>query len=560
MDNLPIELIHHIFRHIALEDLVTCRLVCRKFKYVVEERKVSELIVTKYVCPWFYSNKEADLNCVIKLDKILFVSAELKLHQNLRRLRIEFKGSKLALNFVNSLQQLEELDISYHSDIDRHCRLVLPNLRVLSAHCLHFEQTMTFELKSPKLEAIRCAQLEDVRFENPLTVKHYEGDYYDDSIQMFKNLQSMHCNYAYDYFDRDVLTNFGDLKELRLYWTGLGFDRQRSSDDAYVLNLVEYIMKQKLVLRRTDFRLYLQGVEIRNKNLLVDKTYLNELDFQMRNYELLDRVPSSIPLQIDYAALVKLKSEIPADFFMKYTSIQIVKAKEKVANGDQLISFLKTTACTLEYLSLKNTKLTQEHYNQLPQLAELNGLKINEETELDYAFVLQMKALRTLKIKKQFAGAFALATKKFKRSPVFDDFEWKLADDCVLVSRSRTDRSRFSVMWFCKRDEKTNFKIKLNRELITSHELAATYHGRICQEGVITRQRKAMLSEQSKSPAVDEQFEYFSEDSADYSTVHSREYFFTDSSDLSESGFLSLSDPPSPSKSDSSNLSESDSD
>lgn len=552
MDNLPIELIHHIFRHLSVDDLITCRQVCRKFKFVVEERKVPELITCDRLYPWFFNNKPANLSTLVRLDRVLFISDELKLPENLRRLRVEFKGSKLVLEWINSLQQLEVLELLYRSEIYRRPIVELPNLRVLSAQNSGYQNTMCLQFKSPKLEKLHCAELDDIRIDDPLTVKQYVGEYYDESVRKFKNLESLHYQFVDD-FDRDVLTHFTQLKELRLHWSDLEFDRQNQAD-VFVMDLAGHLMKQKLVQRRPDFRLYIQGVEIRDKNLFVDNIFENELDFQLRNYEQLDRVPCCVPLHIDYATVMKLKPEIPVDFFLKFACIQTVKVKQPVANGDQLIGFLKSAAGTLEALTLKNSQLTQEQINQLPHLTALIQLKIDEATELDYSFIMRMKALDTLKIKQPFAGAFALAMKKFKRSPTFEDFEWKLDEGWILVNRSRSDRTLFSLMWFHKQDSQTSFAIKLDRELITCDELAAIYQNQICKEGVITRRRSAMLSKPNEESGYisDERSQH-----SDYSDVSvSDESGLFDESELSEES--ELSDESSESESESSSESEED--
>lgn len=77
-----------------------------------------------------------------------------------------------------------------------------------------------------------------------------------------------------------------------LYWTDLEFDRANPAD-AFVMDMAAHLLKQKLVQRRLEFRFYIQGVEIRDKNLFVDNTFDNERDFQLRNYEQLDQVASA---------------------------------------------------------------------------------------------------------------------------------------------------------------------------------------------------------------------------------------------------------------------------
>lgn len=489
-------MIHHIFRRIGIDDLINCRLVCKKFKFVVEQKKVDELILTNEKHDWFYSKKTVNPYCVVPFGKVLFAGWIFKFEQNLKRLRIEFKGANFALYFINSLLRLEELDIWFHLNHGLFT-FVLPNLlvlRVLEASGDDLYLPMTLAFKTPKLEAIQCADLACLQIEDPLTVRYYQGQIYDEEIEKFKNLEYLCLDNA-DYIDRNVLTTFSSLKELRLYWSCLGYD-WNCEDDADAMNVVADILKQKLVLRRIDFRLYLQGVEIRDKNLFIDNTYLNDQDFQLQNYALFDQACTFCDdPAVDYCALLKLKSEIPGDFFTKFPHITKVKAKESIADGDQLIWFLKNVGDQLSSLHLKNTTLSQAFYDQLPQLTNLGTLKISEETEINYKFALKMKKLNSLVIKRESPDVFAFAMQMFKRSPALSYFRWKIAEDYVVVTRSHSDPKLFSLLWFNKQ---MGFQIKLNRERISSHELATNYYSLIAKSGVTTRKRHAVQSEQSK--------------------------------------------------------------
>lgn len=446
--------------------------------------------------PWFYSKRPVNPNFRISFDKILPVSSILRLQQNLKRLRIEFQGTRPVLDFINSLQELEELDITFDCGQGLYT-FVSPKLRVLKAFATSLfhrmnEPKMILEFKSSKLEAICCEALNHLLIENPLEVKYYEGEDYDeDEIGQFENLECLRLDFV-EYIDPDILSRFASLKELRMNWANFGYNPS-FPNDALAMNTVEQILKKKLVLRRIDFRLYLQGVEIKDKNLFVDNTYLNDQDFRLRNYQLLDQAFSyTDELAVDYCGLVQLKSAIPPDFFTKFPRINKIKVKENVANGDQLIWFLKNAGDCFESLHLKNTALSQAHYNRLPELTSLRYLKINEEeTAISYKFILKMKNLRTFTAKQEFPDAFSLAMRMFKRSKVIGTFEWQVAGDGVRVGRARGSsdrRKHFSLLWFNQQSGPLSFHIKLQLESITVHELACIY-SQINKTGVATRKR-----------------------------------------------------------------------
>ena len=503
MENLPVEMIHHIFRYIQLADLITARLVCRKFKFVVEQKKIDELILDKKTHDWFYSKKPINPNYVISMGPILFVSPTFRLEQNVRRLRTEFTGTYYAARFINGLQQLEQLEILFYNGHGVY-GFKLPKLRILKAETYENpdRSKMRLAFEASNLEAIYCLLPEMLRIENPTTVKYYEAGACNEKIEIFRNLEFLKLS---DYIDRNMLTSFGSLKELRITWNCLAYDWNHPTD-AYVMNTVAHLMKQRLVQRRTDFRLYLQGVEIRDKNLFIDNTYLNDQDFQMRNYALLDQAPSPGVVPLDYSSLLKLKNEIPADFFSKFPNIAVVKVTKNTANGDQLIQFLKNIGDRLQKLYLRNTGLSQAHYNQLAQL-KLQILKIDEKRDLSYKFVLQMKELSVLQIRQEFPDAVVLAMKKLKRTKNHCHIQWKVPDGHVLVNRSFANPKLFSLMWFDLDDpdesdefdhdlggNMASFKMNKNLELITGRELAAFYHSHICKTGVITRQTLALKS------------------------------------------------------------------
>lgn len=484
MDSLPVELIFHIFRYISINDLINCRQVCKKFKNVCEEKKIDQLIIDEATnCETIQfqdSNKLTTINNnIIEFSKILPHKSTFKLDQNLIRLEIVyFEGSEFELNFLNSLLKLEELLI--RSCEEGQYMISLPNLRIFDAN-IYDHDGYRFYLNTPKLQSINCFLLELIEIENPLAIKKLKCEDFDDQIIEFQNLEYLEYQNAIEYVDRDILMNFENLKELHLYCTSPD-SNQRFSPDAYVIDSVSYIMKQKLVLRRMNFNLYLQGVLIKDKNVLNDFAYSSDLEFQIKNFDSLVGCVSRVE-NVNYTDLINLMgNNIPTTYFTKFCSIQKVKVTGKVNDGQHLIWFLKNLKC-LNKLSLKYASLDQKFYNSLSEVYQLQYLKINECSgfKINYEFIQKMKSLLSFQTNQQFVNPINFIVRSLRRSKKLISVKFKCGkNDQILIGKSLSEQNRFSLMWYSSKKkhnsfEEFPFEVKFNGEKMNAHELATVY-------------------------------------------------------------------------------------
>ena len=206
----------------------------------------------------------------------------LNLGQNLRRLHLNFSDlpcSKMQ-NF-NSLVQLEQLEIECCYLIEL-CTLTLPNLKIFKFHSRHRYRPGTLKMKTPKLEALDCDDLSVIEIDQPEAIKHLKTELYHNRLEEFKNLEVLECGDIQN-VNKEILSILSKLKVLCVY--EIDAKKLEIEESRNLISKMSFIMKQKLVLRRTELKVYLQGVRLTDgNNLDAFKLDLNNTKFQIENY------------------------------------------------------------------------------------------------------------------------------------------------------------------------------------------------------------------------------------------------------------------------------------
>ena len=209
MDALPLELYLSIFDFLDLNDLLTMRLVSKRFESAVREFRIEELTFLDYYFylgyshftnVWFSSEKTREQRMLFLFSKGFLSRGPCKV-QFLRRLYIwslrMIEG--IDLEVIARFQHLECLEIGFDLRTPHSFSLSLPNLRALRV--IEFLHKEPLEVVAPKLQALELPWLQYVPFRREeLSRKEYLTVYL--SQLTFRHPQTV----RYLFFHEDYLS------------------------------------------------------------------------------------------------------------------------------------------------------------------------------------------------------------------------------------------------------------------------------------------------------------------------------------------------------------------
>lgn len=263
--------------------------VCKRWKFFIDEVKPTELIlghrrdlITVFNRKWFHTNDQVNFRNQIIIPNLSMISNFPYSLTNLKRLHIYFVLKQSDLPLLASLTELEQLQI-YALEIERNknASLVLPSVKIISVSEIH-AVPMDFEIGSVCLRCSRYEQnidapqlkvlgnafgVESLKFEHPETVSdlHIEVTFSGEYLKQFRNVQIFECE-SCDRLDRELLTFFPNLKELRL--------DQRFIESFEKCDVVEHFMnhliEQRQVLDKQHVKIYFTGTEMIEDGKFVD--------------------------------------------------------------------------------------------------------------------------------------------------------------------------------------------------------------------------------------------------------------------------------------------------
>lgn len=231
---LPDLCLKKIFTHLGLQDLARCRRVCRLFKFYADQAEVHELVVFTHnpirfaysnsFGNWYQTDKRIPSNNVISFEAFSTLNpSQFRLNQQLKFLCVDVRqissNPDLDLDFelLNAFKQLIHLEVTWGFEKTERCRkeLNLPNLKVLN---FFFIVCRPLVLRTPKLAALLCEEIDKVEFEYPESIKKLESQYLGASaMAKFKNLELFICFSNASTLDPDLLFAWKHLKS----WTSI---------------------------------------------------------------------------------------------------------------------------------------------------------------------------------------------------------------------------------------------------------------------------------------------------------------------------------------------------
>ena len=389
---LPLLALSEVFRHLNLNDLFACRLVCREWRDTIDAFEFETLMLHDFACaenrkwPFPLGGSVGYRNSwnIRSNKRVKLAFLEHHFGRSLKRLYIESKADYRAA--LNVFVGLEVLVVDFPID---DYTLRLPNLKFLS---LNWPATqLTLDL--PQLETLLCWRfIETINLSRPLKLRHLQCDELPLNIKQFRSLEYLVTKHT-NWIDPDFLAHLPRLRELRIYPKSL-------RDLNYLMMRVH---SEKKGLERNDLHIYMTGVEAISTLIdfgLYSKNYLNlnegNIASVVRNYEqLADHIP--FKFIVNYNCLLEHFVQLPDDFHEKFLNIIEVVVSKRLESVRSFVRFVN--ACqTVHTLKVQEAHLDRTFYEQLCACPSLSNLIIVEANlPLDqFDFLLQMPNLRNL--------------------------------------------------------------------------------------------------------------------------------------------------------------------
>ena len=339
------------------------------------------------------------------------------------------------MQIFNSLVQLEQLEIECDSFYN--LTLTLPNLKTFKIVAREFLY-QRFKVKTPKLEALDCDDISVIELDQPETIKHLRTKVYDSELEKLINLEVLECG-GIESINKEILSILSNLKVLLLYERD--FDYFGIEPPRNLVRNMSFIMKQKLVLRRTELKVYFQGVQLTGNNLDDIDLGISNTQFQVENY---DNLYSSLYFidYVNYSDLTRLMKPIPNDYFNKFFQILSVEVTTKV-NKDHFIWFMSKLNF-VQSLFLKNASLDQSMIDSLLRSCDLVFLAVDQDQELNFDYILKCKRLFYFKTNQAFENSFDLAIKAYSRLTELLCFVFNKDGETVKILKTDVGRKRNS--------------------------------------------------------------------------------------------------------------------
>ena len=419
-----------IFReHLYFLDTIRCRRVSRRFKFLIDQLRPTELLICgKYpngLLPIYRGDRDPQMWIQLRTLNLNPDSSFHSVFVNLRFLQLNTNLEReFNLELFNEFTRLEKLIMNFVI-VRVSQTLRLPALKVFSLRLRPDQEQIDYGWK-PRL-TIDC-QVETLLggrpnllvLNHPECIQHLENDTRPhltmslDQLLRFRNLRTLHT----------VLTEvilkafpfFEHLQELHLYT-----DYSRERDDWAAHRMLDYLLNKSDNLNR-DAKIYFQDVLAESKSWVKDPfkakiaNYHDLFDcersvFQIRYIELVD--------YLDRLSVWTPKNGFPVGFFQKFPNIEsiLVKRTDNEELGPELglerfLWFLSkcTKLAHLEYHDRKS--LTQSLLDQLPVVSEnlkyleiFSAIPSNNKTQpLDLSPIYKLKRLFSLKLTLDEAG------------------------------------------------------------------------------------------------------------------------------------------------------------
>ena len=481
IEDLPPEMISELFEYLHLKDLCACSLVNKRWNSIYSNFKMQRLAAISYeydyheIFRWYHTNQpiQEEERC----SPTMFVRlVEKPLLSNLKHLALAGACFKLDLNKLNRFSQLVQLEISYYLVGEVH--LNLPRLKVLAIHEWNY---CDLSIDCPLLSTlVYCERKEGatlLKVKHPETIRNLETNMIGEKLTPFKGVECLMTR-RYQMISSATLLSLPKLKEFRYIQdiSNLFQDELRyglGTVNGLKRTLNEFMAEAKK-LRGNDFQFAFSGFQL--SNMKVDqidfaaqvfevhgrrREYVSNESIYMKNYHLIEPGALHYIRNVDYTDLLShVTGEFPRCFSQKFTDIKEVQVTDRIEDADQFLWFLKSLRF-LKSLSLDETELGQEFYDQLPESApSLRNLELEERhcedgLQLNFNFIGRLPRLSDLDIDQNLCVEslpslvrwiskledvqfnVQSGQKRFEIRKEMRLAEWKIWKNCTVVFKTR---------------------------------------------------------------------------------------------------------------------------
>lgn len=423
LDHLPVELLPIILSKLPSSDLIECRRVTKKIRYLIDNHvRPESLIISFNQIPynerWFGTCEPLNLDYLITAKNLDFLQNDLVklIFGKIKSLYIyDFPSDHspiFDLEELNHYSNIEHLEL-WFLNLRNRTKLSLPKLNII---CVNEESGSTVIINSRLAHFKTCLKIDLFNFNYPLNIRSVQCNYYSPMIKNFSNLEYFCCGHI-SRLDIDFLQKLKNLKRIQYHDTV----------EAY-----HDLKQQKIHYNRPDLEIYFLGINfdskmIRNENTTSltkytqmqnnAKTSLSKYDLTFKRYhldnhnfeiyfdnctQLDDRVPfiNSLFYNVIEDHFTTF-DRIPVWFFYKFPILKRILVSGKVNNLECFVRFIANCK-PLNCLTLQNTEITQEYLNRLSLLCRsVSTLSIEENLKnFDFSFIVNFTNLIDLEFKK----------------------------------------------------------------------------------------------------------------------------------------------------------------
>ena len=242
MDRLPVEMLVKVLSYLSIRELVKCRLVSKRFRFLVGLVQPEELRMVKHAFLWrfnlYHTNETIDWNYSLEIRKYYshyFKQIPFDLSQ-LRKLQIglhidcgievtrRYPNTAHHLNWTifNQFKNLLHLELG-NLNFSKKEQLALPRLRVLYIEKIE-QQKHTLTLDLPRLEVFfsgACSPVA-VLLVHPHTVRVLEKTGLAGDLKIYQNLEILKLNFKFNLsqlsclatINKEIWRSASNLREL----------------------------------------------------------------------------------------------------------------------------------------------------------------------------------------------------------------------------------------------------------------------------------------------------------------------------------------------------------
>lgn len=447
LNDLPVEILGIILEKIPLIERVRCRLVNKKWLFVVDHSNPKCLVLseTEFVCwdRWAFTNEPVKLdNLVVKsnfkcgTERVIGMRMFSKIQQLYFTpyTQLIFKTANDAELCFNQLVQLRELKM--YNGLNSPLKLSLPKLEVLEIDQfldnLILDTPNLIKISYPSLECITCLYPEKVKWISQIGPTCEE----DPNLDQFVNLEFASIWSLTDWHI-DSLANLPKLKELHFQKREMDpSDPFKDSDLVSREKLLEFSYRLKRIAKSKQLRINHGGFYLNEK--LKEISYSKQGFSYITDVEIsaflqsLDNLSDELPaesISFERQSFNELGNRMPEGFLRRFVHLKHLHFYGEIESEERLVALL-TDCRFIETIEFDDCGLTEQFYRdtlprEFPFLKKII-LKRAKIVNFDFLFKFHTPHWLTIDppadaelIKKLFRDLKSLHTVEFERNGIF---------------------------------------------------------------------------------------------------------------------------------------------